>query len=61
MSAVVALFVVDRFGRRNLMMFGAAGMACSLVILAGLLSANKSNLAVGAAVFLFALVYLPVL
>lgn len=31
----VAIFTIERFGRRSLMMFGAAGMSVSMAILAG--------------------------
>nr|POE48792.1 sugar transporter stl1 [Quercus suber] len=56
LAAVVALFVVDRLGRRRLMMWGAFGMAASLVIIGSCLAYstpdNKSP-ALAATVFIF--------
>lgn len=55
-SACLALFIVDRVGRRNLMMFGAAGMAISLAIIGGSLSSTNANNKTGAyvaTVFIF--------
>jgi MFS family permease len=55
-TACLALFVVDRFGRRNLMMFGAGGLAISLLVIgASLLHATDSNRkpAIVATVFIF--------
>jgi len=37
-SAVVALFIVDRYGRRKMMMIGAAGTAISALIIGACLS-----------------------
>lgn len=55
-SACLALFIVDRVGRRNLMMWGAAGMAISLAVIGGSLSSvteqNKTGAYV-ATVFIF--------
>jgi MFS family permease len=44
MASWIAIFTIERFGRRSLMMFGAAGMSISMAILAGALSQidNKS-------------------
>lgn len=56
LSACLALFIVDKFGRRKLMMFGAAGLAISLVIIGGCLSgATQTNKkpAIAATVFIF--------
>ena len=55
-AACLALFVVDRFGRRNLMIFGAAGLALSLLIIGASLSqATDTNRkpAIAATVFIF--------
>lgn len=58
LAACVALFVVDRLGRRNLMMFGAAGMAGSLLIIGACLSyASKQNKAPAYAATVFIFVY----
>lgn len=55
-AACLALFIVDRFGRRNLMILGAAGMAVSLVVIGASLKystpENKSP-ALAATVFIF--------
>lgn len=50
----IAIFTIERFGRRSLMLFGAAGMSISMAILAGAISnvSNKSC-ALLATVFLF--------
>lgn len=58
MASWVAIFTIERFGRRALMLFGAAGQAASMAILAGLTSVPTSDprshsLGIGAAVFLF--------
>lgn len=55
-AACLALFIVDRAGRRNLMMWGAGGMAVSLAIIGGCLSiAGPGNRkpAIVATVFIF--------
>ena len=55
-AACLALFLVDRFGRRSLMMFGAGGLALSLLIIGASLSqATDSNRkpAIAATVFIF--------
>lgn len=58
MASWVAIFTIERFGRRALMLFGAAGQAASMAILAGLTSVptedpRSKGLGIGAAVFLF--------
>ena len=40
-SSVIPLFVIDRFGRRKLFMFSAAGMCVCMAVVAG--TANSSN------------------
>lgn len=55
-AACLALFIVDRYGRRNLMMFGAAGLALSLLVIGACLSqATNGNRkpAIAATVFIF--------
>lgn len=44
MASWIAIFTIEKFGRRSLMMFGAAGMSASMAILAGATSdySNKS-------------------
>jgi hypothetical protein len=54
----VAIFTIERFGRRNLMMFGAAGQAASMAFLSGTTSVkagepNSVSWGIVAAVFLF--------
>lgn len=56
LAAVLALFVVDKLGRRNLMMWGAAGMAGSLAIIGGCLAYATPDFkgpAYAATVFIF--------
>ncbi|KAH9867505.1 hypothetical protein IAQ61_008099 [Plenodomus lingam] len=50
----VAIFTIEKFGRRSLMIFGAAGMSMSMAVLAGATS-NIGNKSLGllATVFLF--------
>ncbi|KAK8152464.1 general substrate transporter [Phyllosticta citrichinensis] len=52
-AALVALFVVDRLGRRRLMLWGAMGMAASLLIVGACLSAGTKPPAYVATVFIF--------
>ncbi|CDS14393.1 hypothetical protein LRAMOSA06562 [Lichtheimia ramosa] len=40
LSAVVAMFCVERFGRRRLMFVGLVGMMCSMAVLAGCISSG---------------------
>lgn len=53
LASWVAVFTIERFGRRTLMLFGAAGMSLSMVILAitNGIGTTKSNIA--CCVFLF--------
>nr|POE56262.1 sugar transporter stl1 [Quercus suber] len=54
LASWVAVFTVEKFGRRPLMLFGAVGMSVSMCFLAGLTSKkNDTGLGIGAAVFLF--------
>lgn len=54
MASWIAIFTVEKFGRRKLMLFGAAGQAFSMAVLAGS-SAYLQYTACGivAAIFLF--------
>lgn len=54
MASWVAVFTIEKFGRRQLMLFGAVGQACSMAVLAAT-SANLQSKACGvvAAIFLF--------
>jgi len=49
----IAIFTIERFGRRSLMIFGAVGMSASMAILAGTTSSVSDSLGIAAAVFLF--------
>jgi hypothetical protein len=49
----IAVFTIEKFGRRQLMLFGAAGQAASMAVLAGCTSRTSSGLGITAAVFLF--------
>ncbi|MCJ1288134.1 hypothetical protein MMC26_007489 [Xylographa opegraphella] len=49
----IAVFTIERFGRRSLMIFGATGMSLSMVILAIATSFNNASGGICAATFLF--------
>lgn len=49
----VAVFTIERFGRRTLMLFGAAGMSLSMVILAITSSIGNNQANIACCVFLF--------
>ncbi|KAG8624945.1 hypothetical protein KVT40_006696 [Elsinoe batatas] len=54
LAAIVPIFIIEKVGRRKLMIFGAAGMSISMAVLAGTTTdASNSRLGVAAAVFLF--------
>ncbi|KAB8079739.1 general substrate transporter [Aspergillus leporis] len=57
MAAFIPIFIIEKVGRRPLMLFGAAGMALSMAVLAGtnyrLTALNDSQAGIGQAVFLF--------
>ena len=58
MASWIAVYTIEKFGRRSLMLFGAAGMAGSMAILAGMnymSEVNQGGSAPGivAAIFLF--------
>jgi len=54
MASWIAIFTIEKFGRRSLMMFGAAGMSISMAILAGTTSVEgNASYGIGATVFLF--------
>jgi hypothetical protein len=42
MASWIAIFTIEKFGRRPLMMFGAAGMSMSMAVLAGTTSSFGS-------------------
>lgn len=49
----VAIFTIERFGRRQLMLFGAAGQAASMAVLAATNAYGGTTNGIVAAVFLF--------
>ncbi|KAH8111654.1 general substrate transporter [Phellopilus nigrolimitatus] len=53
MASTIAIFIVEKVGRRKLMIFGAGGMCISMVLLAVLGAVNTPQAQIGSAVFLF--------
>ncbi|KAL5342750.1 general substrate transporter [Aspergillus crustosus] len=57
LAAFIPIFIIEKVGRRPLMLFGAAGMALSMAVLAGtnyrLEYLNDTQAGIGQAVFLF--------
>lgn len=53
MASIIAIFIIDRIGRRKLMLFGATGQCLTMVLLAVLGSINNSAARVVSAVLLF--------
>ncbi|KAL6232683.1 hypothetical protein BDW75DRAFT_15794 [Aspergillus navahoensis] len=53
LASWIAVFTVEKFGRRTLMLFGAAGMSISMAILAGTASAGSNAANIACIVFLF--------
>lgn len=53
LASIPAIFMVERFGRRPLLMIGSAGMAVSMVILAVMTHIGGTKPGIVAAVFLF--------
>ena len=53
LASLIAIFIVERVGRRKLMIFGAAGMSGSMILLAILGSINNSAAQIVSAVLLF--------
>ncbi|KAL5521975.1 hypothetical protein ACEPAF_1831 [Sanghuangporus sanghuang] len=53
LASLIAIFIVERVGRRKLMIFGAAGMGSSMVLLAILGAIDNSTAQIISAVFLF--------
>ncbi|RAL01137.1 sugar porter family MFS transporter [Aspergillus ibericus CBS 121593] len=53
LASWVAVFTIERFGRRTLMLFGAAGMSISMVILAVTASIGSDGANIACIVFLF--------
>jgi MFS family permease len=54
MASWIAIFTIEKFGRRPLMIFGAAGMSVSMAVLAATTSSfGNSSMGLAATVFLF--------
>ncbi|KAI5777944.1 sugar transporter family protein [Geopyxis carbonaria] len=53
LASWIAVFVIERVGRRRLMLFGAAGMAASMAVLAATASVGGTGPGIVAAAFLF--------
>jgi len=53
LASWIAVFTIEKFGRRSLMIFGATGMAASMAVLAGATSVKGSGAGIVAAAFLF--------
>ena len=54
LASWIAVFTIEKFGRRQLMLFGAAGQAASMAVLAGTTSqVGNQTLGIVASVFLF--------
>lgn len=53
MASIIAIFLIDRVGRRKLMLFGATGQCLTMVLLAILGAIDNSATQVVSAVLLF--------
>jgi sugar porter (SP) family MFS transporter len=53
LASWIAVFTIERFGRRSLMLFGAAGQSMSMVVLAAMNASPTPAKGIVAAVFLF--------
>ena len=53
LASWIAVFTIEKFGRRQLMLFGAAGQAASMAVLAGTTAYGGTTNGIVAAVFLF--------
>ncbi|TFY54378.1 hypothetical protein EVJ58_g8903 [Rhodofomes roseus] len=53
LASIIAIFLIDRVGRRPLMLFGSVGQMATMIILAVLGSVDSSGAKVASAVFLF--------
>lgn len=48
MASWIAIFTIEKFGRRSLMIFGAAGMSASMCVLAGTTSSVSTSMGIAA-------------
>lgn len=53
LASWIAVFTIEKIGRRPLMLFGAVGMSLSMVVLAAVTSVGGTGPGIVAAVFLF--------
>ncbi|KAL1310590.1 hypothetical protein AAFC00_000866 [Neodothiora populina] len=53
LASWIAVFTIEKFGRRQLMLFGAVGMSASMCILAGTTAHPSTSTGIAAAAFLF--------
>lgn len=53
MASLIAIFIIERVGRRKLMLFGAAGQCVTMILLAILGSINNPAAQIISAVLLF--------
>lgn len=53
MASWIAVFTIEKFGRRQLMLFGAVGQSLSMVVLAACTSVGGTGPGIVAAAFLF--------
>ncbi|GBE79328.1 Sugar transporter STL1 [Sparassis crispa] len=53
LASLIAIFIIDRVGRRKLMLFGAVGQTLTMVVLAVLGSVDSSGAQIASAVLLF--------
>ncbi|OCK90430.1 sugar transporter STL1 [Cenococcum geophilum 1.58] len=53
LASWIAVFSIEKFGRRSLMLFGAVGMSLSMAVLAATTSQNGAGAGIVAAAFLF--------
>lgn len=52
-SSLVPIWIIDRLGRRKLMLFAAAGQCACMAVLAGTVSNGSKSCGIAAAVMLF--------
>lgn len=53
LASFIAIFTIEKFGRRKLMLFGAIGQSISMAVLAGTTAHVSQKSGIAAAVFLF--------
>ena len=53
LASLIAIFIIDRIGRRKLMLFGAVGQTVTMILLAVLGSVDTSATQIVSAVLLF--------